>query len=102
MNEVKVRAQCEPWNPDKIGLLIKQGKEVCINLVMKEFEPGATLEPSFVLDYAAAQVLMDDLWTSGLRPTEGKGSAGAMKAVQYHLEDMRKIAFAKINIKETP
>jgi hypothetical protein len=39
-----------------------------------------------------AQVLMDDLWRCGIRPTEGAGSAGAMAATQKHLEDMTQIA----------
>ena len=40
-----------------------------------------------------AQVLMDDLWHCGIRPTEGSGSAGSLKATEYHLEDMRKLVF---------
>jgi len=40
-----------------------------------------------------AQALMDDLWASGFRPTEGAGSAGAMGAVQQHLKDLRRIVF---------
>ena len=46
------------------------------------------------------QVLMDDLWNCGIRPTEGKGSAGQLVAVQDHLKDMRKIAekFLKVNL----
>jgi hypothetical protein len=35
------------------------------------------------------QELMDSLWTVGIRPTEGQGSAGAMAATQKHLEDLR-------------
>jgi len=50
-------------------------------------------ESTFCLSYENAQTLMDDLWTCGLRPTEGTGSAGSLKATQDHLEDMRKIAF---------
>ena len=42
-----------------------------------------------------AQILMDDLWTCGIRPTEGQGSAGAMAAVQEHLKDLRKLVFDK-------
>jgi hypothetical protein len=49
--------------------------------------------PTFRLDYAAAQALMDELWTCGLRPSEGTGSAGALAATQKHLEDMRKLVF---------
>jgi len=40
-----------------------------------------------------AQALMDRLWSAGLRPTEGAGSAGALAAVQHHLEDMRSLVF---------
>ena len=37
------------------------------------------------------QVLMDDLWSCGVRPTEGRGSAGQLDAVQGHLGDMRRV-----------
>lgn len=36
-----------------------------------------------------AQELMDSLWQAGLRPSEGTGSAGALKATQDHLKDLR-------------
>jgi hypothetical protein len=40
----------------------------------------------------SAQSLMNQLWECGLRPSQAAGSAGQLAAVQYHLEDMRKIA----------
>jgi len=40
-----------------------------------------------------AQELMDRLWAAGIRPTEGKGSAGALAATERHLEDMRRLVF---------
>ena len=36
-----------------------------------------------------AQQLIDELWQVGIRPTEGKGSAGALAAVEEHLKDER-------------
>lgn len=48
--------------------------------------------PLVNLDMGTAQMLMDELWRCGLRPTEGSGSAGAMAAVEKHLDDMRSIA----------
>jgi hypothetical protein len=45
-----------------------------------------------------AQELMDDLWASGVRPTEGNGSAGAMRAAERHIDDLRKIAFKTLGI----
>ena len=37
----------------------------------------------------AAQELMDSLWSCGLRPTDGAGSAGAMTCAQENLKDLR-------------
>lgn len=36
-----------------------------------------------------AQVLMDDLWNCGVRPSEGEGSAGSFSAQNKHLQDIR-------------
>lgn len=47
---------------------------------------------------SSAQVLMDDLWAAGLRPTEGSGSAGSLKATENHLNDMRKIVAKQLDI----
>lgn len=44
----------------------------------------------------AAQQLVNSLWEVGIRPSAAKGSAGQLSAVQYHLEDMRKIAFKNV------
>ena len=62
-------------------------------LTMREHKEGEFLEPTFRLSKDEAQSLMDDLRHNGLRPSEGTGSAGSLKATQNHLEDMRKIAF---------
>lgn len=35
---------------------------------------------------------MDELWTCGLRPSEGTGSAGSLAATERHLKDMQVIA----------
>ena len=65
-------------------------------LTMKEMPTHTFVAgPTLSLSYAKAQLLMDSLWDAGLRPSEGTGSAGAMAAVQKHLEDMRRIAFAE-------
>jgi len=56
---------------------------------------AARPEPSLRLRLDEAQQLIDELWRAGLRPTEGSGSAGAMAAVERHLEDMRTLVFKK-------
>ncbi len=40
-----------------------------------------------------AQLWLDELWALGIRPTDGDGSIGAIGAIKYHLEDMRKLVF---------
>jgi len=64
-------------------------------------EPGRLVPCTCEIELAAAQNLMDELWKCGLRPTEGKGSAGSLAATERHLEDMRRLAFHKI-LKEKP
>ncbi len=60
-------------------------------LVFEEHEFGEFTPPTFRLPARSneAQALMDRLWACGLRPTEGKGSAGAMAATERHLADLR-------------
>lgn len=43
------------------------------------------------------QSFMDALWDRGLRPKD-IGTAGHLSATQKHLEDMRTIAFAKLDV----
>lgn len=52
---------------------------------------GQELPVAFTMSLEAGQALMDALWDCGLRPSDGKGSAGAMAAVQEHLRDLRKL-----------
>jgi len=50
-----------------------------------------------------SQQLIDALWSCGLRPTEGTGSAGALSATQNHLKDLQKITdklFSMLDKKE--
>jgi hypothetical protein len=59
----------------------------------RKLENGDKSNPFITLPMRQAQVLIDALWDCGLRPSEGSGSAGALAAVKYHLEDMRKLVF---------
>lgn len=74
-------------------------------IVMKavtEHDEMVVPQPTFVLRPEEAQFLMDGLWTCGLRPSEGSGSAGAMAATQKHLEDMRTLVFKTERRNMTP
>jgi hypothetical protein len=61
---------------------------------------GLEVRPAISFEEVEAQMLMDELYAIGLRPTEGRGSVGALGATKDHLEDMKKIAFLLLN-KET-
>ena len=94
---VRLRATPAPWWHGVQFLLCgTDGKSVLKpeNLVLDDIPAHEGVDnPSFQLDLKEAQVLMDDLWASGIRPTEGRVTTGALKATERHLEDMRKIVF---------
>ena len=58
-----------------------------------EHEEDKAIREAFSINLNNAQKLMDELWNVGLRPSEGTGSAGAMTAINRHLEDMRNLVF---------
>jgi len=98
MNEkIELRAVSAPWHGG-VELLVKQGNAFGVNVILEAKQEGLAVEPTMRIGRTEAQVLMDDLWNSGFRPTEGSGSAGSLKATEKHLTDMRKIAFKKLNI----
>lgn len=55
-------------------------------------ESEAITEPALSITNDEAQQLMDSLWSCGLRPTQGSGSAGSLAATERHLSDMRNIS----------
>jgi hypothetical protein len=75
-------------------------KGVIKEIIWEDSNPSLCKNADFSLDDMASQVLMDDLWNCGVRPTEGSGSAGSLKATENHLDDMRKIAFNRLKIDE--
>lgn len=95
-----IRAQYAPWRR-AVELFIgdADGKTRVREIVLERLEEHVAHPPSFMLDNEVAQTLMDDLWHCGLRPTEGACTAGAMRAVERHLEDMRTLAFARLPIR---
>jgi hypothetical protein len=98
--DLEVRAQSAPWYRG-IEVLIggvsadRQRRYIVVDPDYEEIDVinPVQVDASLSISLEAAQTLMDDLWACGVRPTEGKGSAGALKATEKHLEDMRKITF---------
>lgn len=89
---MKIKAARQVYDK-RIDLYIHDGRRTFAQLKFMEVPEGQFVEPSARIFEEDAQVLMDSLWDCGIRPTEGNGSAGAMRATEKHLEDMRKIAF---------
>jgi hypothetical protein len=91
-----IRAQSTPWHLG-VELFIgdQDGKTRVKEILLERLDEMVQAPPSFNLDRMEAQTLMDDLWNCGIRPTEGSGSAGALRAVERHLEDLQKLVFKK-------
>lgn len=71
---------------------INGNKQIASPICYYNFVPG-TMSPPFVrLELEKAQALLQQLWDAGLRPKE-VGTLGQLSAMQYHLEDMRRLVF---------
>ena len=86
-----VRASAAPWH-QAVDFLIRDGKMVGSMSLLEISDLGSVINPTFSVDYTAAQTLMDDLWNVGLRPTSGSCS-GSLAAVENHLKDIQKLVF---------
>lgn len=101
MDELKIKLNKAVYDDDVeiyIAGTDNEKKVIATGLAFKERSLGEMAEPCMRINNVTAQKFMDELWDCGLRPTEGKGSAGSLKATEKHLEDMRKIAFNKLKI----
>ena len=62
-------------------------------MVLEIAEKGSLIRPMAELPWEAAQLLMDSMWSAGLRPSQSISSTGQAEAIKYHLEDMRRLVF---------
>ena len=90
-NNLRIAISRKTERPDKIEVAKFEFAELDIGC---EYPPDSML----TIPNKAAQILMDDLWKCGIRPTEGAGTAGSMAAAQKHLADMRAIVSKKLGI----
>lgn len=97
MEDTKIRCMAAPWHCG-VQFQIIQGNSIATNMTFEPNDTAIYREPFLHIQHNEAQVLIDDLWSAGYRPTEGKGSAGALNATERHLADMQKIAFKKLGI----
>ena len=63
------------------------------DLQLVPLEPNSRPLPFLYLGEGAAQVLMDDLWNAGLRPTRKWAEDATLAAKDEHLHDLRRLVF---------
>ena len=93
--KTEIRCQREPWGDGiEIALLEQRadGMAMAQQIELRRLNEGDHIEPMLRLRNQEAQMLIDELWRCGLRPSEGTGSAGSLAATEKHLADMQKIA----------
>lgn len=84
LDMVDVTLVCEAADPHKMIV----GK-----FLSEEQDRYRAIAPCLTLAAQDFQMLVDDLWTIGVRPRAARGSAGQLDAVQAHLKDMRDLVF---------
>jgi hypothetical protein len=81
--------------PSDGSSLIAQAKPLVFEMVKDDGQHG---EPTISVNKPYfCQSMMDELWRAGFRPSTGS-TEGQAQSVERHLQDMRSIAFAKLEI----
>ncbi|NIV36789.1 MAG: hypothetical protein GWN58_47350 [Anaerolineae bacterium] len=102
MNDWEFRAQPAPWW-NGVQLMVRARTYDGVFAYLKDITVERTEEamepPALTMTMKAAQVLMDDLWASGIRPTEKRQDNGALEATKNHLADMQTMTFRLLDDK---
>ena len=97
--DILILAQKEPFRRGISLVITTRGyDQIARPVEMVPVEQREAMVPAVTISEEAAQKLMDELWTCGLRPSEGSGSAGMLAATQRHLADMQKIVSKSLKI----
>ena len=94
---LQIRAQFQLWS-NTVVLLGRAGDHFVSRLELSPVGDGAAVEPFAKLDAAAAQELANSLWEAGIRPAQCRQAQGEFEAQCRHLEDMRALAFSRLEI----
>ena len=95
-SDLTIWADHKPWFGLSVGLIFASRTHIAEPITFRPIKPSEEtnfIDPSIRITREQAQHLMDQLWTCGLRPTEGAGSAGALAATERHLRDMQQLVF---------
>lgn len=102
MNRFEILAHRQPFSCRVDFLLREMPRDGQVGIVqpltvsMKPVNEvdGHAMSPTFSLPDQEAQVLLNELWREGFRPSSGEGSLGEIGALRAHLEDMRTLVFS--------
>ena len=92
----RIRINKEPWAEDyeiRYGREEGQNWSIMTQALYQTVPRGAIVPAAFTISPHAAQELMNQLWQYGIRPTDNSGSTGHLKALEDHLEDLRRLVF---------
>lgn len=64
-----------------------------VEFTMENIGDHVIKDPTFYLDFDAAQSLLDTLIESGMRPTKLANPSGEIARINDHLQDMRTLVF---------
>lgn len=95
---MKFSVQRQIWSEGfeiRVADMLNGKTAVATNINFQVIEPVAYVEPLMNLSNSEAQMLIDELYAAGLRPSQAMGSAGQLEAVKFHLADMRELVFKK-------
>lgn len=67
-------------------------------ILMTEKPEGCFAKPTARLTQEQTQLLFNDLWQIGFRPSDGTGNSGHVGAIEKHLKDMRVIVAKQLDI----
>lgn len=77
------------------------GYSIAMPVTMAVLMEEGLHHPDFMaLSQMSAQNLMDELWSCGVRPSNGAGNNDLLAATKYHLEDMREIVKGYMEFKK--
>ncbi len=100
---MKIRAIMQGWY-EGVSISIQErnpnnGRLAIVKeLTIEEIPEGSLVPETANISREAAQELMNDLYSIGIRPSEGTGSAGSLQATEKHLNDMRAIVGKKLDV----
>jgi len=98
-NEIQIKAEYSvQWMAVRLYGRVKQGNRtdvfsVAQPLTFNEVDAGSYNEPFLTLSMEDAEVLLQSLWDSGVRPRAVSDSLGELNATKTHLKDMQRLVF---------